>query len=138
MSSKSLHDSLNLSAVLDASLTDAQKKIIQTNQAIKEDFQTFQKKEEETRGHLFVLGNLLLGVFTVGIVHAIFYVGCLIAYGTQFQKWESTDPITWFFHRVNAKVVLNKSRAEEVEVSEEVNSADNNTLGRNSALSASS
>lgn len=138
MSNKSAENVLDLSGVLDASLTDAEKTMLQTTLAITEDFKVLQKKEEETRDHLFILGNLLLGIFTVGIVHAIFYIGSLIAYGSQFQKWESTDPITWFFHRVNASVVLKKTDAEEVDIGVEEKNADENTLGKNSALSASS
>ncbi len=113
--SKSHSEHNELSDVLDASLDEQQKQDLETYAGIHEDFKAFQKKEEETRGHLYVLGNLLLGVFTLGIVHAIFYLGCLIAYGTEFQKWESKDPITWFFTRINLNVVIKSQGDKEIE-----------------------
>lgn len=71
-----------------------------------EEAQALLHKEDSTGGYLYVLGNILLDVVSLGIVHAIFYIGSLIAFGARMQKWESKDPITWFFHRLNAKVVF--------------------------------
>lgn len=40
-------------------------------------------KDEPSRGNLYIFGNILSGVVSLGIIHAIFYIGSLMAYGAQ-------------------------------------------------------
>jgi len=76
----------------------------------KKDFEEFLAKPHWL---LVVLGNVALIACTGPIAHAIYFIGCLINRGTDFQKWEDYDPITWFFKQVTA--VPSKSTEKAVD-----------------------
>lgn len=67
------------------------------------DFKDFLATQAMKPSALTIFANIVLGVLTSGFVHAIYYLGCLIARGADMQKWEDKDPITWFFNKVHGK-----------------------------------
>ncbi len=74
---------------------------------------------KHSKSYIFL--NIILGILSLGLIHGVFYLSCLIIYGFNTSKWPYKNPISFVAKKINlGDKVLSTEESLEVESSVEV------------------